>query len=521
MKYIVVTGGVISGIGKGITASSIGLLLKQSGFHISAIKIDPYLNLDAGTMSPFEHGECYVLEDGGETDLDLGNYERFLGIHLTNKHNITTGKIYKKVIDDEREGRFLGKTVQVVPHLTNEIKSWIETTSQIPVEGTHVPDICLIELGGTIGDIESMPFVEALRQFAFEKQGDVCFLHVSLLPLINSGELKTKPTQHSIKELKSLGIVPDFLCLRTSKPVSDKIIEKISTSCQIYKENIIINENISHIYQVPLLFEGQCVHKKILNKLQIEPSVCDLVRWNLLNAHFNIKRRQVYTIEIVGKYTGLTDSYLSLIRSLEYASFQSNKSISIKFTDAENIDWTRIQNAHGVVIAGGFGLRGTQGKIECCKYARENNIPLLGICLGMQIIAIEFARNIMYLGDANSTEFDESTKNPVVCDMPEYNVERKGGTMRLGLKSVHIDKNKSTIYKCDRIEERHRHRYEINPQYYDNFEKNGLYISGKSQDNKFAEIVEYDNHPFYVGCQFHPEYNFPNPIFQSFLRKVN
>lgn len=520
MKYIVVTGGVISGIGKGITASSIGLLLKQSGFHVSAIKIDPYLNLDAGTMSPFEHGECYVLEDGGETDLDLGNYERFLGIHLTNKHNITTGKIYKKVIDDEREGKFLGKTVQVVPHLTNEIKSWIETTSQIPVEGSHVPDICLIELGGTIGDIESMPFVEALRQFSFEKQGDVCFLHVSLLPLINSGELKTKPTQHSIKELKSLGIVPDFLCLRTCKPVSDKTIEKISTSCQIYKENIIINENISHIYQVPLLFEGQRVHEKILNKLQLEHETCDLKRWNLLNTHFNVKQRSVYNIEIVGKYTGLTDSYLSLIRSLEYASFQCNKSISIKFIDAENIDWTRMQNAHGIVVAGGFGLRGTQGKIDCCEYARENNIPLLGICLGMQVIAIEFARNVMRLGDANSTEFDESTKNPVVSDMPEYNVERKGGTMRLGIKSVYIDKNKSSIYKCDRIEERHRHRYEINPQYYDNFERNGLYISGKSQDNKFAEIVEYDNHPFYVGCQFHPEYNFPNPIFQSFINKI-
>mgnify|MGYP003645381682 CR=1 FL=1 len=524
MKYIVVTGGVISGIGKGITASSIGLLLRQSGFHISAIKIDPYLNLDAGTMSPFEHGECYVLDDGGETDLDLGNYERFLGIHLTNKHNITTGKIYKKVIDDEREGKFLGKTVQVVPHLTNEIKSWIETTSQIPVEGSHVPDICLIELGGTIGDIESMPFVEALRQFAFEKQGDVCFLHVSLLPLINSGELKTKPTQHSIKELKSLGIVPDFLCLRTCKPVSDEIISKISTSCQIRRDDIIINENISHIYQVPLLFEGQGVHEKILDKLGLRSVECRMGHWNQLSSHFGVTgpcatRGKTYNIEIVGKYTGLTDSYLSLMRSLEYASFQCNISVSIRFTDAENIDWSKLQKAHGIVIAGGFGPRGIQGKIDCCKYARETKVPLLGICLGVQVIAIEFARNVLQLEDANSTEFDATTKNPVVSDMPEYNVEKKGGTMRLGAKTVHIDKNKSSIYSCDNIEERHRHRYEINPEFYDRFENNGLRITGRSHDDKFAEVVEYNKHPFYVGCQFHPEYSFPNPIFKAFLSK--
>ncbi len=518
MKYIVVTGGVISGIGKGITASSIGLLLKQCGYSVTAIKIDPYLNLDAGTMSPYEHGECYVLSDGGETDLDLGNYERFLGIRLTRDHNLTTGKVYQRVLADERRGAYLGKTVQVVPHVTTTIKDWICETAEIQVSPKSTNDICLVELGGTIGDIESMPFVEALRQLAFEKPSEVCFVHVSLLPLLQSGELKTKPTQHSLKELMGLGISPDFLCLRAGKPVSESLLDKLSVSCQIHKQNIIINENISHIYQVPLLFEKQGFHEKLLAKLQLLSPICDLKDWTILSSHFEKPATQ--KIAIVGKYTGLSDSYLSLIRSLEYASFRENIGIVIQFVDSEDIDWGSVKEADGLVIAGGFGNRGVEGKIQCCEYARKHHIPLLGICLGLQMIAIEFARNVLGLANANSTEFDEECV-PIVTDMSPYCQEVKGGTMRLGLQNIQVDN--SRFYEGS-VTERHRHRYELNPQYYEEFEKNGLNITGKSfTEGKSgnAEIIELEDHPFYVGCQFHPEYTFPNPIFEKFLKKTN
>ncbi|KAG2599086.1 hypothetical protein PVAP13_5KG414400 [Panicum virgatum] len=462
MKYVLVTGGVVSGLGKGVTASSIGVVLKACGLRITSIKIDPYLNTDAGTMSPFEHGEVFVLDDGGEVDLDLGNYERFLDIKLTRDNNITTGKIYQSVIDKERKGEYLGKTVQVVPHITNAIQEWIERVAMIPVDGKEGPaDVCVIELGGTIGDIESMPFIEALGQFSYRVgPGNFCLVHVSLVPVLNVvGEQKTKPTQHSVRGLRGLGLTPNILACRSTK-----------------------------------------------------------VR-----------------IAMVGKYTGLSDSYLSVLKALLHASVDCRRKLVVDWVastdledstvieapDAYKAAWDLLKGADGILVPGGFGDRGVQGKILAAKYAREKNVPYLGICLGMQIAVVEFARHVMNLTDANSTEFDPDTKTPCVIFMPEGSKTHMGATMRLGSRRTFFkvaDCKSAKLYgNVTYVDERHRHRYEVNPDMVPEFENAGLQFVGKDDTGRRMEIIEIPKHRYFVGAQFHPEFKSrpskPSPLF--------
>ncbi len=529
MKFIVITGGVMSGIGKGITASSIGVILKNYNQIVTSIKIDPYLNLDAGTMSPFEHGECYVLEDGGEVDLDLGNYERFLNITLTKDHNITMGKIYKNVLQKERNGDYLGKTVQVVPHITNHIIEWIITTSEKLIND-KVPDICIIELGGTVGDIESMPFIEALRQLVYRLgHNNVMFVHVSYVPVLKiSNEEKTKPTQHSIQVLRSLGIQPDILCLRCEKDLSDNLIDKLQNYCQVKK--IIPVIDVSNIYRVPLVFDKYNIINNIIKQLKID--ICNthlLQEWiTFANNLDNINNPKI--ISIVGKYTGLHDSYLSLTHGIKHAALHLNISPKIEFIDSVLLEdnhyetWSILKSSDAIIIPGGFDIRGTEGMIAAIKYARENDVPILGICFGMQLQVIEISRNILDIKDATSEELNKTEfKENVIIRMDELE-NTMGGTMRLGLRETIIDKN-SSVYKLYNrivINERHRHRYEVNPKYISQFENNGLKFSGRS-DNRM-EIIEYTNHPYFVGCQFHPEYNTypnkPHPLFYGLLSKL-
>ena len=489
MKYIIVTGGVISGLGKGITASSIGLLLQLSGYTVTALKIDPYLNIDAGTMSPFEHGECYVLKDGSETDLDLGNYERFLRIELTNHNTITTGKVYQEVLKEEREGKYLGKTVQVIPHITNKIKEMIYRVSGY--------DFCIIELGGTIGDIESLPFVEALRDI------DSFIVHVSLIPFISTtNEEKTKPTQHSIRTLMSLGMIPNVICLRSENPLITSI-KKLYNFCKV---PIISNPNYNTIYEVPIAFEKQNIHKIILNhyNLSIKKSV-NLQYYSSLNNHLALSPKK--TIAIVGKYTGLKDSYLSLIRALERASYYSGVPIKIKW--CEKVE----EIVDGVIIPGGFGQRGIANMIKSCKYAREHEIPFLGICLGLHILVLDIAKNICGIEDASSEEFGGT--NFVISKIS--NSSEMGGTLELGEKEIQL-KNNSWAYKCYKkkiILERFRHRYHINKKFLQQLESGNLLCTGFCNDN--TSIMEYSNH-FCIGVQYHPEFE-QTPFFIEFLKK--
>ncbi|XXG61605.1 hypothetical protein AAC387_Pa05g0176 [Persea americana] len=537
MKYVLVTGGVVSGLGKGVTASSIGVVLKASGLRVTSIKIDPYLNTDAGTMSPFEHGEVFVLDDGGEVDLDLGNYERFLDVKLTRDNNITTGKIYQSVIDKERRGDYLGKTVQVVPHITDAIQEWIERVAMIPVDGMEGPaDVCVIELGGTIGDIESMPFIEALGQFSYHVgPGNFCLVHVSLVPVLNVvGEQKTKPTQHSVRGLRGLGLTPNILACRSAKPLEENVKEKLSQFCHVPAENIITLYDVSNIWHIPLLLRDQKAHEAILRELNLlgsgrEPNLLgvakklELEEWTKRATLCDMLQEPV-KIAMVGKYTGLSDSYLSVLKALLHASIVCHKKLVVEWVPATDLEdktakeapdvykaaWNLLKGADGVLVPGGFGDRGVQGKILAAKYARENKVPFLGICLGMQIAVIEIARSVLGLNDADSTEFDPETKSPCVIFMPEGSKTHMGGTMRLGTRRTYFqvaDCKSAKLYgNVNYVDERHRHRYEVNPDMIPKLEAAGLSFVGKDETGKRMEIVELPDHPYFVGVQFHPEF---------------
>lgn len=533
MKYIVITGGTVSGLGKGITISSIGKVLKSCGIRTTSIKIDPYLNVDAGTMSPFEHGEVFVLNDGGESDLDLGNYERFLDVNLTSEHNITTGKMYKSVIDKERRGDFLGKTVQVVPHITNEIMDWMERVAQIPVDETNqTAHVCLVEVGGTVGDIESMVFLEALRQFQFRVgRENICFVHLSLVPtLSNSDEQKTKPTQHGVKELRSLGLSPDLIVCRASSPLTDATREKIALFCHVKPTKVLSVHDVDNIYHVPLILRDQNLVQILFEQLQF-PSFCgsegqypspDLGAWEqMANSVDSFKSKVV--VALVGKYTGLQDSYLSVLKALNHAAYAVKHNLELLYIDASELEkpdsdsWTQLRSAQGVLVPGGFGVRGVKGKILAITYARENKVPYLGICLGMQLMVVEYARNVLGRSGAHSTEFDSDTKHPTVVFMPEVDKENMGGTMRLGARSTMMkhfaeggEKSLGKLLYGDKdiIMERHRHRYEVNPEVVDAVEEGGLKFVGRDETGMRMEVAELSRnvHPFYLGCQYHPEF---------------
>ena len=543
MKYVVVTGGVLSGLGKGITASSIGVLLKSAGLSVTSVKIDPYLNCDAGTMSPFEHGEVYVLDDGGEVDLDLGNYERFLDISLTKDNNITTGKVYQAVIERERRGDYLGKTVQVIPHITNEIQEWIERVANISSDGSgEIPDACVIELGGTVGDIESAPFVEALRQFQFRVGEDnICFVHVSLVPVMGPvGEQKTKPTQHTVKELRGLGIIPDILVCRSEHPLNTETREKLAAFCHVSPEAVVSAHDVSNIYRIPILLEEQGVSKVLAKEIGFElPDSRPLLEDWIKMADTVDNLDEIIKIAMVGKYTGLSDSYLSVIKALQHSSYEVNRKLEINWIKSESLDdkkmtedpekyseaWDVLKNADGILVPGGFGIRGIEGKIKAAEYARINKIPYLGVCLGLQIATIEFCRNVLGMENANSTEFDENTPQPAVVFMPEISKTHMGGTMRLGTKPtpflVEDCKIKRLYGNKTYVDERHRHRYEVNPELIEQIESAGLIYVGKDETGQRCEIMELNDHPYYVGTQYHPEFKSrpgkPSPPFLGLL----
>ena len=541
MKYVVVTGGVLSGLGKGITASSIGVLLKSAGLRLTSVKIDPYLNSDAGTMSPFEHGEVFVLDDGGEVDLDLGNYERFLDVALTRENNITTGKVYANVIEKERRGDYLGKTVQVVPHITNEIQDWIERVAHVSADGSgETPDACVIELGGTVGDIESAPFIEALRQFQFRVgQENVCFVHVSLVPVMGPvGEQKTKPTQHTVKELRGLGIIPDILVCRSEVPLEDETRAKLAAFCHVGTDAVVSAHDVSNLYQIPISLYEQSVLNKVSDHLgfEVPDSLPMLDDWKEMADKVDRLEEEVH-IAMVGKYTGLSDSYLSVIKALQHSAYAVDRKLVIDWIESTDLDphdvtekhdeaWDLLRAADGILVPGGFGNRGVEGKIAAANYARINNVPYLGVCLGLQIATIEFCRNVLGLENANSTEFDENTPNPAVVFMPEISKTHMGGTMRLGTKPTPFlvdDCKMRRLYGgADHVDERHRHRYEVNPDLIDRIEAEGLVYVGKDETGQRCEIMELENHPYYVGTQYHPEFksrpNRPSPPFLGLLK---
>ena len=524
-KYIFVTGGVVSGLGKGITAASLGRLLKCRGLKVAAQKFDPYINIDPGTMSPFQHGEVFVTDDGAETDLDLGHYERFIDESLNRYSNITTGKVYWNVLNKERRGEYLGETVQVIPHITNEIKNQVYLLG----EKTKA-DIIITEIGGTVGDIESQPFLEAIRQVSLEVGRENClFIHVTLIPFLQgSEELKSKPTQHSVKELQGLGISPNIIICRCDRPVTEEVKHKISLFCNIKKDCVIENSTLPILYEAPLMLEKSNFSEVVCRELGIKGTTCDLTEWTAMiekvkNATETIK------IAIIGKYVQLHDSYLSVVESLKHAGFANDLKVEIEWIDSEEITKEtvseRLKDCKGVVVPGGFGNRGVEGKIEAVKYVRENNIPFLGICLGMQVAAIEFARNVLGYKDANSREFDELSKHTVIDIMEsQKGVTDMGGTMRLGLYPCKIKVN-SKLYEAygkEFIEERHRHRFEFNNEYREEYIKNGMDFGGLSPDGRLVESVEIDKNDFFVGVQYHPEFlsrpNKPHPLFVALIK---
>ena len=521
-KYVFITGGVVSGLGKGITAASLGRLLKNRGYKVINQKFDPYINVDPGTMNPREHGEVFVTDDGAETDLDLGHYERFTDVSLTKNCSVSSGKIYQNVILKERRGDYLGKTVQVVPHITNEIKDNIYS-----FEGKV--DVVIVELGGTIGDIESMPFIEAIRQIGLEKESeDVAYIHVTLLPFITgSNEIKSKPTQHSVKELQSLGVKPDVLVCRTELEIPEEIREKLALFCNVRKENVIANMTADNLYSIPLMLEKEGLAKAICKKLNLKKVEPQNEEWEKMIRNIKKINKKV-SIAMVGKYTKLRDSYLSVTESLKHGGFANNVEVDIDYVDSEKITDENakeiLEKYDGILVPGGFGKRGIEGMISAIKYAREENVPFLGICLGMQMAVVEFARNVTNLKDANSAEFSENTKNPVIHIMDtQKNVKDKGGTMRLGAYPCVIDKGTRAykLYGEEKISERHRHRYEFNNDYKDIFKEKGLIVSGLSPDGLLVEMVENKNHPFFIGVQFHPEFKSrpdrPAPLFKAFI----
>lgn len=530
-KYIFVTGGVVSGLGKGITAASLGRLLKNRGYKVTIQKFDPYINVDPGTMNPYEHGEVFVTDDGAETDLDLGHYERFINENLTKNSSITMGKIYSEVIEKERKGDYLGKTVQVIPHITNQIKEKI-----YGFENTDT-DIVISEVGGTVGDIEGLSIIEAIRQVGLEKNPeDVCFIHVTLLPYVyGSNEIKSKPTQHSVKELQSYGIKPDILVCRTEEEIPENIREKLALFCNVRKTSVIQNKTADCLYAVPLMLEEEGLAREVCNHLKLDRYIPDNKKWeDMIEKIRKIDKNNKVKIAIVGKYIKLEDSYISVIESIKHAGFANNVETEIKLIDSEKITKETakefLKGFQGIVVPGGFGNRGIEGKIETIKYARENKIPFLGICLGMQMAVVEYARNVLGIQDANSQEFDEKSKNQVIHIMEnQKSVNKKGGTMRLGAYPCNIKEGTlaEKIYENIEISERHRHRFEYNNDYKEILEKAGLICSGTSPDGELVEIVEIlqEKHPYFIAGQFHPELksrpNKPAPLFVGLIKAAN
>lgn len=523
-KYIFITGGVVSGLGKGITAASLGRLLKARGLTVTAQKLDPYLNVDPGTMNPVQHGEVFVTDDGAETDLDLGHYERFIDTSLSQNSNLTSGRVYWNVISDERKGVYGGQTIQIIPHVTNEIKKYIRKNAACGA------DVCLVEIGGTIGDIESQPFLEAIRQFSLEEGRQNClFVHVTLVPyLAASDELKSKPTQHSVKELLSIGIQPDIIVCRTEHPLTEDIKRKISLFCNVEADCVIENANCDILYAVPMMLKAQNMDDVVMRKLSIYAPNQDLSDWT---AMLDALRNPVRTVKIglVGKYVELHDSYISVNEALKHGGIATHSAVDIRFIDSETLEGDADVEAilgemDGILVPGGFGSRGIEGKIRACEYARTHGVPYLGICLGMQIAIIEFARNVLGLEGANSAEINPDTKYPVIDLLPEQkNVTDMGGTMRLGqYPCVLNEKSKSyELYGDKEISERHRHRYEVNNDYRQQLLDGGMIFAGTSPDNHIVEMVEIPDHPWFVAGQFHPEFksrpNKPHPLFRGFV----
>ncbi len=525
-KYIFVTGGVVSSLGKGITAASLGRLLKSRGIKVTIQKFDPYINIDPGTMSPYQHGEVFVTDDGAETDLDLGHYERFIDINLTKRSNVTTGKIYWSVLSKERRGDYLGSTVQVIPHITNEIKQRV-----YDVAASDGADVVITEIGGTVGDIESQPFLEAIRQIKKEVgKNDTLYIHVTLVPYISAaGELKTKPTQHSVKELRSIGIQPDILVCRTEKPLSSDMKKKLALFCDVDIDAVIENQTVSTIYEVPLIMQKEGLDRIVLQKLNMDYSPANMEEWERMV--YKIKNpKQRVKIAVVGKYVELPDAYISVTEALHHAGIANETDVKIVWINAETIETEQPEldevfaGCKGILVPGGFGDRGIEGKISAIKYARENKIPFLGLCLGMQCSVIEFARNVCGMADANSTEFNKETHYPVIDLMKsQIDVEDKGGTMRLGSYPCKLTEgtNAKAAYGQELIHERHRHRYELNNDFRQSLAEHGMIVAGTLPDNSLVEIIEVKNHPWFVASQFHPELksrpNRPHPLFRDFV----
>ncbi len=528
-KYIFITGGVLSSIGKGVTAAATGRLLKARGFSVAVQKLDPYINVDPGTMSPYQHGEVFVLDDGSETDLDLGHYERFIDIRLNKVCNVTTGQVYAEVISRERRGDYLGGTIQVIPHITNEIKRRVRMVGK-----ATGAEIVLVEVGGTVGDIESLPFLEAIRQMRFDLgRENTSYIHLTWLPHIGAtGELKTKPTQHSVHELRSIGIVPDAIVTRSDYPIDAEIQEKIALFCDVDAKAVIPMVTTPILYEIPLLLEETPIADLLLESLNLKARTQpDWSEWEKIVSEVQREKPQV-NVALVGKYVELHDAYISVREALQHAALANGVELNLKWLHSADLEEDQgletLNNVDGIIVPGGFGSRGIEGKIKAATYARENSIPYFGLCLGMQVMVVEFARNVLQLNKANSAEFDRSTPAPVIDLMPEQNsVTEKGGTMRLGLYPCHLQEGTKArdAYQVEMVEERHRHRFELNNDYRAELEDAGLICSGVSPDNRLVEIAEVKNHPFMLGTQFHPEFlsrpNRPHPLFTAFIKAVS
>lgn len=527
-KFVFVTGGVVSSIGKGIVASSLGRLLKSRNYSVSILKLDPYINVDPGTLSPFQHGEVFVTQDGAETDLDLGHYERFTDTSMSRLNSVTTGAIYQAVINKERRGEYQGSTVQVIPHITNEIKERIHRVAK----NTN-PDVVITEIGGTVGDIESLPFLEAIRQFRKDVgRRNVLYMHVTLIPWIPSaGEMKTKPTQHSVKELRSIGILPDILVCRCDRPLPLGLKQKLSEFCDVPEECVITAQDAKSIYEVPLMMEKEGLAEQTINLLQLERRQPDLDQWQTLVKRLYSPSHKI-DIALVGKYVRLNDAYISVVEALRHAAIAIGCDLNLHWINSEDLESGNIENylkgVNGIVVPGGFGIRGVDGKIAAIQYAKNHKIPFLGLCLGMQCAVIEWARNTAKLEGANSAEFDPNTANPVINLLPEQqDVVDLGGTMRLGLYPCRVNPDTLAfkLYQQEVIYERHRHRYEFNNAYRNLFLESGYAVSGTSPDGRLVEMIELPNHPFFIASQFHPEFqsrpSTPHPLFQGFVQAAS